>query len=272
MIDDPLVQQYQSSKYTCFALLFAAMIHDYEHPGTDNAFEIESHSEYALQYNDISVLENHHVSATFILMTNPQYNIFRNIEKDDLKTLRKLIISLVLSTDMSTHYDEMTVFKLHFIDNAQPACNDESIRILYSILLHSADVSNPTRPKEVAIQWAEAFAVEQLLLGDKRKNLGLPLGPFMDRNAPNAPNVPKTQIGFITYIVKPLFELINTVVDLHEAIQNIDINLSYWNSIEGQTYKMEYSDEDTSIKSFKTGLDKPVPDPIITKVINVEEV
>lgn len=205
---------------------------------------------------------------------NPDMNILQHVQKDDLKPLRKSIINLVLGTDMSNHYDEMGLFKVHFIDNPQPTCNEDTSKILFSILLHTADVSNPTRPKEVAIHWAEAFAEEQFLLGDKRKALGLPLGPFMDRKSPN---VPKTQTGFIQFIVKPLFELVNSVVDLHEALTNIDNNFKYWSGLDGTKYKMQYMREsrinnlvieEAEEEEFNT----PQGSDVNAKRINVEEV
>ena len=48
-----------------FALLFSAIIHDYDHSGTTNNFHIQSNSSLAFMYNDRSVLENHHVAAFF---------------------------------------------------------------------------------------------------------------------------------------------------------------------------------------------------------------
>ena len=50
------------------AILIAAAVHDVEHTGTTNSFHIQSNSEYALLYNDRSVLENHHLCTAFRLM------------------------------------------------------------------------------------------------------------------------------------------------------------------------------------------------------------
>lgn len=46
----------------------AAAIHDFEHPGVNNAFLINSESDLALKYNDTSVLENYHASRAFEVM------------------------------------------------------------------------------------------------------------------------------------------------------------------------------------------------------------
>ena len=48
-----------------FALLFSAIIHDYDHTGTTNNFHVQSSSNLAIMYNDKAVLENHHVSSFF---------------------------------------------------------------------------------------------------------------------------------------------------------------------------------------------------------------
>jgi hypothetical protein len=50
-----------------FALLFSAIIHDYDHTGTTNNFHIQSGSSLAILYNDRAVLENHHVAQFFRL-------------------------------------------------------------------------------------------------------------------------------------------------------------------------------------------------------------
>ena len=46
-----------------FSVLMAAAVHDYEHPGVNNAFLVKTRHELAVLYNDQSPLENHHVAA-----------------------------------------------------------------------------------------------------------------------------------------------------------------------------------------------------------------
>jgi len=49
-------------------ILTAAAIHDFEHPGVNNIFLTKLQDTIAIRYNDTSVLENHHVAASFELM------------------------------------------------------------------------------------------------------------------------------------------------------------------------------------------------------------
>ncbi|NWY93662.1 PDE4D phosphodiesterase, partial [Agelaius phoeniceus] len=63
------------------AALFAAAIHDVDHPGVSNQFLINTNSELALLYNDESVLENHHLAVGFKLLQEQDCDIFQNLSR-----------------------------------------------------------------------------------------------------------------------------------------------------------------------------------------------
>ena len=52
----------------CIAAYIAACCHDYEHPGVTNVFLINVQDLKAIRHNDVSVLESHHIAASFELM------------------------------------------------------------------------------------------------------------------------------------------------------------------------------------------------------------
>ena len=66
------------------SLTIAAACHDVDHPGFTNLYLIESSHALSLRYNDLSVLENHHVATTCDIMTKEEnkYNIFDKLDKD----------------------------------------------------------------------------------------------------------------------------------------------------------------------------------------------
>lgn len=61
---------------SCFAplgklsILFAGLMHDIDHTGTTNGYQISSMSHLAILYNDKSVLENHHCATAFDVLLN----------------------------------------------------------------------------------------------------------------------------------------------------------------------------------------------------------
>ena len=84
-------------------LLVAALCHDISHPGLNNLYQINSKTELAIRYQDISVLENHSASQTLSILA--RLELLRNLEDtDDAEYVRRSIKSLILSTDMVDHF------------------------------------------------------------------------------------------------------------------------------------------------------------------------
>ncbi|GIL88899.1 hypothetical protein Vretifemale_16705, partial [Volvox reticuliferus] len=93
------------------AAYFAAIIHDYAHPGLTGDFLIATSHPLALRYNDRSPLENHHCAAAFeILSRHPDLDITAPLGQADRAAFRKLVIELVLATDMKQHFAILTHF------------------------------------------------------------------------------------------------------------------------------------------------------------------
>uniref|UniRef100_A0A6Q2Z3M5 Phosphodiesterase n=1 Tax=Esox lucius TaxID=8010 RepID=A0A6Q2Z3M5_ESOLU len=187
------------------ASLFAAAIHDYEHTGTTNNFLIHTKSDFAMIYNDRSVQESHHISATFRLLQEDQSNIFVNLSREEWMELRALVIEMVLATDMSSHLVQVKAMK---------ACLQQTDGIekpkALSLLLHTADISHPSKPWALHSRWTKALMDEFFRQGDREAELGLPFSPLCDRNSTL---VAESQIGFIDFIVEPTFSLLTDMAE-----------------------------------------------------------
>ena len=48
-----------------FAVLVSAIACDLEHPGLNNAYQVNAGTDLAMRFNDLSVLENHHCAVLF---------------------------------------------------------------------------------------------------------------------------------------------------------------------------------------------------------------
>jgi hypothetical protein len=93
------------------AALLAAAAHDIGHPGVNNTFLIASMHDTALLYNDVSVLENMHASTVSKLLREPGHNVLAALEPAEAKLVRKLMINMILGTDMVKHLEHVEEFK-----------------------------------------------------------------------------------------------------------------------------------------------------------------
>ena len=71
-----------------------------------------------------------------------------------------------------------------------------------NLLIHSADISNPTKLFDIYFEWAKLVVEEFWDQGDKEKSLNLPCS--CDREKVT---IYKSQLGFINFIEIPYFSL-----------------------------------------------------------------
>ncbi|XP_076122474.1 3',5'-cyclic-AMP phosphodiesterase 4C isoform X1 [Alosa pseudoharengus] len=217
------------------AALFAAAIHDVDHPGVSNQFLINTNSELALMYNDESVLENHHLAVGFKLLHEENCDIFQSLSKRQRQSLRKLVIDMVLATDMSKHMsllaDLKTMVETKKVTSSGVLLLDhytDRIQVLRN-MVHCADLSNPTKPLAVYRQWTERIMEEFFRQGDKERERGMEISPMCDKHTAS---VEKSQVGFIDYIVHPLWETWGDLVhpDAQDMLDTLEDNRDWYQS------------------------------------------
>nr|CDS22433.1 calcium:calmodulin dependent 3'5' cyclic [Echinococcus granulosus] len=188
-----------------FAVIYAALIHDFEHTGTTNNFHIQTQTELAMLYNDRNVLENFHVSAVFRITQESEFNIFENMPKEQYQEFRTAVIDMVLNTDMSLHFSQAKAMK-NLI--AIPEIIDK-LKAL-SLLVHCADIAHPCKRWDLHRQWSFMLSEEFFRQGDREKEMGMPCSPLCDRKTVV---LPQSQIGFIDFIVEPIFVVLGDMLD-----------------------------------------------------------
>jgi cAMP-specific phosphodiesterase 4 len=62
-------------------------------------------------YNDESILENHHLAVAFKLLQHESRDILCNMQKKQRQIIRKMVIDMVLATDMSKHMSLLAELK-----------------------------------------------------------------------------------------------------------------------------------------------------------------
>lgn len=83
------------------------------------------------------------------------------------------------------------------------------------ILIKCCDISNEVRPMDVSEPWLDCLLEEYFNQSDREKAEGLPVAPFMDREKVTKPTA---QIGFIRFVLIPLFESVSRLFPQAEAI------------------------------------------------------
>ncbi|CAD7685355.1 unnamed protein product [Nyctereutes procyonoides] len=217
------------------AAVFASAIHDVDHPGVSNQFLINTNSELALMYNDASVLENHHLAVGFKLLQAENCDIFQNLSAKQRQSLRRMVIDMVLATDMSKHMNlladlktmvetkKVTSLGVLLLDNYS-----DRIQVLQN-LVHCADLSNPTKPLELYRRWTDRIMAEFFQQGDRERESGLDISPMCDKHTAS---VEKSQVGFIDYIAHPLWETWADLVhpDAQDLLDTLEDNREWYQS------------------------------------------
>ncbi|KAM3603700.1 uncharacterized protein V6R79_000920 [Siganus canaliculatus] len=218
------------------AAIFAAAIHDVDHPGVSNQFLINTNSELALMYNDESVLENHHLAVGFKLLQEDNCDIFQNLTKKQRQTLRRMVIDMVLATDMSKHMsllaDLKTMVETKKVTSSGVLLLDnytDRMQVLRN-MVHCADLSNPTKPLDLYRQWTDRIMDEFFHQGDRERERGMEISPMCDKHTAS---VERTQVGFIDYIVHPLWETWADLVhpDAQDILDTLEDNRNWYQSM-----------------------------------------
>lgn len=164
-----------------FSVFIANLIHDYEHPGFTNQFIVRTKHPIAGRYSDTCVLENHSLaSAMNLILTNKSLNIMQNLQINDFQECRKIIIEIVLNTEMTRHFLLMTSLKTKLGNNLNLESLNDRILIL-SVLLRCSDQFKVCRVQQVFTKWMDNMFIEFYKQGDMERTLELPISKFMDK-------------------------------------------------------------------------------------------
>jgi hypothetical protein len=222
-----------------FAAIIAAAVHDVGHLGVNNQFLITTQDPLAVLYNDQSVLENHHAATAFRIMSGDGMRVLDAMDPDDRGAARSMIIEMVLSTDMAKHFQFLSDFRTLVENKRQlslPAhtvdlrdCSDDDRLLLFCAVVHCADLGPPAKPWPLCQTWTERIIDEFFTQGDRETELGLEVGPLNDRHKVS---LPKSQTGFIDFVVLPLWETWDTLVGRNSAqIQLLCENRDNWQAL-----------------------------------------
>lgn len=212
------------------ASYIAAAAHDVNHNGFNNNYHIYTMSSEARMHNNKAVLENHSTRIVFELLQREELNFAHKFDRPQFLQFRDHIIDLILATDMSQHFTVMGQVKSKIAANGDVPVKREDIPLYTKLAIKCADVSNPAKPRETYLRWADRVMEEFFRQGDMERSIGMPVSPFMDRQTTS---IPKCQIGFIEFIVLPLYQACAFFLEeMSTPIANLESNLKYFKKVQ----------------------------------------
>lgn len=203
--------------------LVAGIIHDIDHPGNSNVYEINAQTENALVYNDISVLENHHASTGFRVLRKKENDIFSALTPASRLAVRKRIIDLVLSTDTQRHAEYMAQWQN--VRECGRTILGEDTQSFLRLAIKTADVGNGARPWSTSHFWVQRLHDEFRSQVAREKKNGLPVTLYMNLSEVPLGTMAQVEVQFMDLFSIPLFsKLVEEVPGMVVAYKSVLYN------------------------------------------------
>lgn len=227
LASDSITRQLTDLELLC--MIIAATVHDVGHPGVRNDFLVNLGTEAAVRYNDMSVNENGHAALAFETLTLQANNFVAHMSLDERRFFRRMVISIVLSTDMSVHDEQLKDLKSKVQEGgtAVGQWRPEAREVLLRYLVHTADITNPIRPRPLSQEWSRRIMQEFYAQGDRERGMGMPVSPLCDRETTDWP---KSQAVFLDCVVRPIYETLAPLSPRAgaQAQETIDYTRDQW--------------------------------------------
>lgn len=242
-----------------FCCIVTAVIHDFQHPGLNNDFLVCTRHPIAILYNDKSVLENSHVAAAFQLIMEENLDLLASFSLEQGKHIRKMMVDMVLATDMKDHFLYLDRFEKLEISrdrdfwkklsdtkssntpaikeprNAKGSCErarglgDGEVLLIAQLAIKVADLVNLSRQFAVHQKWVQCLIKEFYCQGEVERHLGIPPSPSVSSAKGS---VPMAQIAFFNMFALRLFEVHAKILpQCAPLFANVAENLKHWELI-----------------------------------------
>jgi hypothetical protein len=156
-----------------------------------------------------------HCSTTFKLLSRHDCNITSNITLEQWGVMRKLIVGMILSTDLQIHFEKVGEFR-GILDSEEGLVMSEDTHRAKAmeILLKCADIGHSGKKPMIHRTWTMYITKEFFKQGDVERHLKLPVSPLCDRETVN---IADSQLGFLKVLALPLFQQWEDFIESKES-------------------------------------------------------
>jgi class 3 adenylate cyclase len=146
-----------SDPLTQFTCVFAALIHDVDHPGVPNHRLVQENDPLAVHYKGKSVAEQNSIEIAWNLLAEPAYQELRTAicpTEDEKKQFRQLLVNSIMATDImdkdlktirNNRWDRVFSFQNNTEKNLEESARDKINRkatIVIEHLIQASDVAH----------------------------------------------------------------------------------------------------------------------------------
>ncbi|CAG9856919.1 unnamed protein product [Phyllotreta striolata] len=218
------------------ALYVGALCHDLDHRGKNNKFMLDTESPLAAIYST-STMEHHHFNQAVTILQQEGHNIFGKLTHNEYKEVLGYLKHCILATDLAVFFPN----KAKLGDLVQSGNfsweNFNHRSLIQAIAMTASDLSANAKPWDIQFKTVEVIFEEFYDQGDAERAAGRIPIPMMDRQQPD--QQASSQVGFLTGICIPCYNLLNTLIPETKALLEMcKKNLDKWTKLdEEKKYK-----------------------------------
>ncbi|XP_034827104.1 cGMP-dependent 3',5'-cyclic phosphodiesterase-like [Maniola hyperantus] len=220
-----LVSQGYFTDLQALMYLISGLVHDMDHRGTTNSFQIQGQTTLAALYSsEGSVMERHHLAQAMCILNTEGCDILEALPRRDYDRALMLLRDYILATDLANYFKNLNEFKLISYDFQKG--NRLHSSALQSLLMNAADLSDQLKDWGNVKKTAAAVLTEFFKQGDVEKSRGeLPVS-IMDRDKCFIPDL---QTQFLNMTCMPLFDILGHMLPKAQAcVKVIENHIERW--------------------------------------------
>ncbi|CAH0581575.1 unnamed protein product [Chrysodeixis includens] len=205
--------------------LVAGLLHDIDHRGTTNSFQVHGQTKLATLYSsEGSVMERHHLAQAICILNTEGCDILESLPRRDYDRAIMLLRDNILATDLSNYIKNVNEYKV--IANDFQKGNRLHTSALQCLLMNAADLSDQLKDWTSVKKTATAVLTEFFRQGDKEKTRGELPDTIMDREKCFIPDL---QIQFLQTICMQLYGIIARILPkAAPCLQVIESHIERW--------------------------------------------
>ncbi|XP_045515112.1 cGMP-dependent 3',5'-cyclic phosphodiesterase-like [Pieris brassicae] len=222
-----LIQQGYLSDLQALMYVIAGLVHDMDHRGTTNSFQIQGQTTLAALYSsEGSVMERHHLAQAMCVLNTEGCDILETLPRRDYDRAIMTLRDYVLATDLANYFKNLNEFRAISYDFQKG--NRGHTTALQSLLMNAADLSDQLKDWGCLKKTAAAVLSEFFKQGELEKSRGDLPPNIMDREKCFIPDL---EIQFLTTTCVPLFEIVGRIIPkASPCLKIIENHIERWDA------------------------------------------